>query len=244
MDTIEFLQQLRVQYGLCTLTSFLEELYQRYDRLSKPDANDQVDDSRDDGEIAPEGTYIDIDSAERWHIYRDKLGRVQAIENFFNRDSGVLKSIGPLWKKYKSDLEKGFNMPKEFDEDTSEDVAGQVAKLIKKRITPILTACSRGIKGSQVNYRDRQSYQRFMDELEQYLQRICVEKIEIQNGSFFDDVMDKLSVIASKPTKDISKDGWIDEIEVQPHRISFVNNDDEVEDLYIEGKCVVLQKER
>ena len=49
--------------------------------------------------------------------------------------------------------------------------------------------------------------------------------------------------LITKPTKDESLINKINEIELQPHYIKFINEEDEEDFYYIEGLCVVFVKQ-
>ena len=136
--------------------------------------------------------------------------------------------------------DKKFKEPEDIDTDASEEFAERTGKFVKDRIWDLLRACNSGIKYDQDP--DRNSFWRdFLNILEEYLLSIHVYKQnDIAPGLDFYSHSDYFEVPFPKDTSDKDKIGIIDEIEVYPHVIPYLDEDGDSEERILRGVCFVF----
>ena len=139
-------------------------------------------------------------------------------------------------------VKKVFQKIREFDEETTDIIVIGIVKLVENNLLSYLKGCYLGMKGN--NSEDRKEfYRKFADVMEQYLQSIGIYEKRIDVGvSIRENNLIDMFKLITKPTDDERLIGKIDEIELQPHYIKFINEDEEEDFYYLEGSCVVFAK--
>ena len=145
-------------------------------------------------------------------------------------------------EKYAERTEKVFQKIKEFDEETTDIIVTGIVKLVENNLFSYLKGCYLGMNGN--NSEERKAfYRKFNDVMEQYLQSIGIYEKRINAGvSIRENNLIDMFKLITKPTDDERLIGKIDEIELQPHYIKFINEDEEEDFYYLEGSCVVFAK--
>lgn len=195
------------------------------------------------------GIPIDIDSTDIWHDHVTKLKNISTLNDFLDRFKILLESrdmVKPAESIRRnlngiSDyVDKKFKVPEDIDTDTSEEFADRTGKFVKNQIWDLLRACNSGIKYDQDP--ERNSFWRdFLNILEDYLLSIHVYKQnDIKPGLDFYSHSDYFEVPFPKDTFDKDKIGIIDEIEVYPHVIPYLDGDRDREERILRGVCIVF----
>ena len=195
------------------------------------------------------GIPINIDSTDAWRDHVTKLKDISILNNFLDNFKNLLETRDMIKRAESirrnldgiSDYaDKKFKEPEDIDTDASEEFAERTGKFVKDRIWDLLRACNSGIKYDQDP--DRNSFWRdFLNILEEYLLSIHVYKQnDIAPGLDFYSHSDYFEVPFPKDTSDKDKIGIIDEIEVYPHVIPYLDEDGDSEERILRGVCFVF----
>ena len=184
---------------------------------------------------------INIGNEHDLNNYREKVQNVSIITDFL-RSNNFGEQYVKYIEKYAERTEKVFQKIKEFDEETTDIIVTGIVKLVENNLLSYLKGCYLGMNGN--NSEEKKAfYRKFNDVMEQYLQSIGIYEKKINTGvSIRENNLIDMFKLIMKPTDDERLIGKIDEIELQPHYIKFINEDEEEDFYYLEGSCVVFAK--
>lgn len=184
---------------------------------------------------------IKISDENDLNNYKEKVQNVSVMTDFL-RSNNFGEQYVKYIEKYAERTEKVFHKIKEFDEETTDIIVIGIVKLVENNLLSYLKGCYLGMKGN--NSEDRKEfYRKFADVMEQYLQSIGIYEKRIDVGvSIRENNLIDMFKLITKPADDERLIGKIDEIELQPHYIKFINEDEEEDFYYLEGSCVVFAK--
>lgn len=233
MNITDLLQRLRQKYGI--LKRLLEKLKgKRYKEISIQ--NSSKIERRFSEKVIRIRNENDLDN------YKEEVKNVSTITDFLI-DNNFGKQYVKYIYQYVERVDKVFQKIDEIDEETTDIIVSKIVKLVKNNLLSYLKGCYLGIHGNN-SEEQKVFYQKFANIIEQYLQSIGIyeKKINIGISIKEDDIIDMFQLI-TKPTNDESLINKINEIELQPHYIKFINEEDEEDFYYIEGLCVVFVKQ-
>lgn len=239
MNITDLLQRLRQKYGI--LKRLLEKLKgKRYKEVSIQNTSSTQNSSKIEQRLSEKVICIrdenDLDN------YKEKVKNVSTITDFLMNNNFGKQYVKYIYQ-YVDRVNKVFQKIDEIDEETTDIVVNKIVKLVKNNLLSYLKGCYLGMHGNN-SEEQKVFYQKFANIIEQYLQSIGIyeKKINIGISIKEDDIIDMFQLI-TKPTNDENLINKINEIELQPHYIKFINEDDEEDFYYIEGLCVVFVKQ-
>lgn len=247
MNGLDFLQQL-IQ-GLQRLLQRLRgRKYRRYDNTSKRTLEKRSKYYKKPSSPSPEKPkpsvkeyVINIRNEHDLNNYKEKVKNVSVITDFL-RSNNFGEQYVKYIEKYAERTEKVFQKIKEFDEETTDIIVTGIVKLVENNLLSYLKGCYLGMRGNNSEER-KEFYRKFAYVMEQYLQSIGIYEKKINVGvSIRENNLIDMFKLITKPTDEESLINKIEEIELQPHYIKFINEDDEEDFYYLEGLCVVFVK--
>lgn len=239
MNITDLLQRLRQKYGI--LKRLLEKLKgKRYKEISIQNTSSTQNSSKIEQRLSEK--VICIRDENDLNNYKEEVKNVSTITDFLI-DNNFGKQYVKYIYQYVERVDKVFQKIDEIDEETTDIIVSKIVKLVKNNLLSYLKGCYLGIHGNN-SEEQKVFYQKFANIIEQYLQSIGIyeKKINIGISIKEDDIIDMFQLI-TKPTNDESLINKINEIELQPHYIKFINEEDEEDFYYIEGLCVVFVKQ-
>ena len=246
MNIADLLQQL-IQ-NLQRLLQRLRQRYKRYGSTSKRTLERRSKYHKIPSPIPPsmpkpsvKEYVINIRNEHDLNNYKEKVQNVSVITGFL-RSNDFGEQYVKYIEKYAERTEKVFQKIKEFDEETTDIIVIGIVKLVENNLFSYLKGCYLGMNGNNSEER-KEFYRKFADVMEQYLQSIGIYEKKINVGVSIreNNIIDMFKLI-TKPTDDERLINKIDEIELQPHYIKFINEDEEEDFYYLEGSCVVFAK--
>lgn len=240
MNITDLLQRLRRKYG-SVLKSLLEKLREKkYKEIDIQNTSPTQNLSKSKKSFSEK--VICIRNENDLNKYKDEVKNISAIINFLI-DNNFGKQYVKYMNQYRERVEKVFQRVDEVDEETTDIIVNKIVKLVKNNLLSYLKGCYLGMNGNN-SEEQKVFYRDFADIIEQYLQSIGIyeKKINVGMSVKENDIIEMFQLI-TKPTSDKSLINKINEIELQPHYIKFINEDDEEDFYYIEGLCVVFVKQ-
>ena len=240
MNILELLKRLRLKYKYI-FNNLLDRLQGRKYREipipykpSNPPAEPVKESTVEEG-------VINIRSESDLNDYMRKVQDISVITDFLNNSA-----FGKQYVKYMdryvertNKISQGIN---EFDEETTDKVVQKIINLVKNNLLNYLKGAYSGM--GENNSEDRKEfYRNFADVIEQYLQSIGIYEKKINVGvSIKENNLVNIFKFIIKPVNDERLIDKIDKIELQPHYIKFINEDDEEGLYYLEGSCIIFAK--
>ena len=239
MNITDLLQRLRQKYGI--LKRLLEKLKgKRYKEISIQNTSSTQNSSKIEQRLSEK--VICIRDENDLNNYKEEVKNVSTITDFLMNNNLGKQYVKYIYQ-YVDRVNKVFQKIDEIDEETTDIVVNKIVKLVKNNLLSYLKGCYLGMHGNN-SEEEKVFYQKFANIIEQYLQSIGIYEKKINTGISIkeDDIIDMFQLI-TKPTNDENLINKINEIELQPHYIKFINEDDEEDFYYIEGLCVVFVKQ-
>lgn len=225
--------------------NFDKEIYLKNEDNKNKDIIDKqifnVDKS--DSLIKKDECILNLQTEEMLLDYIKRLNNVDNIIDYLKSNPLGEKFIKYI-ERYKLNIEKIDKEIDEIDEEINEKVAEYVISIIKKYLTNYLIGCYRGYSGSNADS-EKDFYRNFEKEIEKYLESIYVYKENIEIGMSINenDIIDSFEDIRKRKTDNEDLVEKINEIELKPHYIKYINEYEEESLLYLGGICVVWVKE-
>lgn len=238
MNRSDLLQRLRQKYGISK--SLLEKLKEkRYKEIPIQNTSSTQNSSKTKQRFFER--VICIRNENDLDNYKKEVKNVSIITNFL-MNNNLGRQYVRYMDQYVERVKKEFQKIGEINEETTDIIAKKVVKLVKNNLLSYLKGCYLGMYGNN-SEEQKVFYQKFANIIEQYLQSIGIyeKKINIGISIKEDGIIDMFQFI-KKPTNDESLVDKINEIEIQPHYIKFINEDEEEASYYIEGLCVIFVK--
>lgn len=239
MNITDLLQRLRQKYGI--LKRLLEKLKgKRYKEISIQNISSTQNSSKIEQRLSEKVICIrdenDLDN------YKEKVKNVSTITDFLMNNNLGKQYVKYIYQ-YIERVDKVFQKFDEIDEETTGIIVNKLVKLVKSTLLSYLKGCCLGIHGNN-DEEQKVFYREFANVIEQYLQSIGIYEKRINVGISIkeDDIIEMFKLI-TKPTSDERLVNKINEIELQPHYIKYINEDEEENYYYIEGLCVVFVKQ-
>lgn len=186
---------------------------------------------------------------EHFAEYMAKVKHIDPILQVL-RENTMGKEYIKYIENYRERVSKVLDKTKEFDEETTENVVDTILGLIRKYLVNFIIGAYRGMRGSEEE--SRAFYGRLHRAIEAYLEQIYVKAHPVREGRSIremevvnDDRKVELIEIFKILKKETQEEQWfniIDEIELQPHFVTYIDGDDECELAFLEGQCVVWGK--
>ena len=234
MNVADLLQQIRQKYKKygSTLKRTLERWFLKSKKRPFPPVKPK---------LSVKEYVINIRNEHDLNNYKEKVQNVSVITDFL-RSNNFGEQYVKYIEKYAERTEKVFQKIKEFDEETTDIIVTGIVKLVENNLFSYLKGCYLGMNGNNSEER-KEFYRKFADVMEQYLQSIGIYEKRTNVGvSIRENNLIDMFKLITKPTDDERLINKIDEIELQPHYIKFINEDEE-EDFYcLEGLCIVFVK--
>lgn len=184
-----------------------------------------------------------IENMETWSQYKKTVLDTGQIEEYLLGNDSYGTRFLKIIQSYLKDIEKKMKVPEEFDEETTSLVVDCLKEILEKRFTGLLTACYRGIHGDSDDFSEKAFLEGLVKQIEIYLQKIGFKKIYIKEGDDCNKLLDMIEVIVYKPTDRLDLHGKIQEIEIPPYVMKYVNEDNETDNCYLNGRCVIWRAE-
>ncbi|MDO5296534.1 MAG: hypothetical protein Q4F00_07885 [bacterium] len=255
-----FLAKLKERLGACGRREFLQRLRVRFSAGASaaprsdsvlPDALRSEQDAVNLAEEADTLSLYDpitIDSYEAWQNHVQKVSDISKMRNCLAeydslaQDENMQKYFTSVNKTLEREIpkfvEKIFKKPCDIEENTSEDVAEQTGKFVKACILDLLRGCNSGIKHSSGTINS--FYKAFAESVEKYLASIGVYCHHVVTGDNFKSLTRWFEPPSIITTADEKQVGVIDEIQLAPHRIPFLDQNEDRDELVLRGICTVF----
>ena len=244
------------QYGKSEITS--DDLAKKYGKADgKPAPYNYEEDNVDFGKAAveqktvetpePEGHekyIINLHTQEDGEAFIEKLRDISNIEDFLNNCNN--QSLAEKYLNYINRYLKAVNKKytgfdiEDYDEDEiNADIASNVIDIIKKRLSNYIIGAYRGMVGSASSDEEKIFYKGLLEQIEIFLTNLGFEKVNIHVGDSIRGYEEMFELV-SKDTTNPRENNTIEEIELSPYTLSYIDENGEVETMNMEGRCVVL----
>ena len=210
------------RYGETGLFAVLTQLKKRYAEVSEQ----------------PAGAFF-VENVEAWTKYKKRVLNTNKIEKYLQGNVAYGTRFLKILQSYKKEMESKLNVPHDFDEETTVLLVEDLKDILEKRFTGLLTACHRGIHGDKNDFSEKDFLEGLVNLVETYLRQIGFYKIDVKVGDDLKKLMDMFEVIVYKPTDRPELHGKIQEIEVLPYAMKYMNEDNETAVCYMNGRCIV-----
>lgn len=247
----DFLYRLKEMFGDCSRQSFLKKLRDFFCNVNQEKSSDEVEFKQINELEAYEREEIskplDINGTDAWYNHVEFLKDTSPLSTCLIKSNTLLKksTMAPFAKSVNNALaeipayvDKHFKEPRDITEETSEETARQTGKFVKDVLWDLLRGCHSGMKHSQGKEKD--FYESFERRLEAYLSSIGVYRKDIVIGM---DVRKNAKWFETPFIRDTTASGqWgtIDEIEVTPHFIPYLDEDNNTDEFILKGVCIVF----
>lgn len=176
--------------------------------------------------------YLHVDSMEAWHRIKDAMLAIEPLRQAAGRTEkaeALLKTLS----RFEGAAERLFTRPpEEIDENSSEDLAVKIMKVLGDYMSQMLQYLDKSPAGPSVV--------QMGETMDAYLAALYVERREFRPGANINEWIElnmRGDVIVSQSTDDASKKGKISEIYVQPRIIRYLNAYEEICGQYFLGRC-------
>lgn len=179
---------------------------------------------------------LHIGSVEDWLSVKRALLNIEPLRNAARQTEmadGFLRTLAAFEKAIGREFGRP---PEEIDEDSSEEMAGKIMKLLGGSLGRMLERLDRPT--------DSQDIANMAKTLDTYFRSLYIEKHELDSSATAADWID-LDMLGDDmlptSTADPAKKGRIHQIYIQPRLIRFLNSFGEKSEQYFLGKCCVYK---
>ena len=222
-------------------TAVLQRLKERYpvSEIICPAKNNEVPDNSS-AQVLP----LNLRDKGLFDQYMAKVQRIEPILQVL-RENTLGKSYIKYIENYGERVKKLSAKIQDFDEETTEAVVDAVLGLVKKCLINFIIGAYRGMNGNQEG---SEFFGRLHKAIEAYLGQIhvnvqpiargrSIRETEVVNGDREFELIEMFRIL-KKEAPEERLVNLIDEIELQPHVVTYVNEDDEIDVAILEGQCV------
>ena len=247
----DFLYRLKEMFGDCSRQSFLKKLRIFFDGINKEESLDKGEFKQANEHKAVEDEEnskpLDINGTDAWHNHVETLKDISLLSACLSKYSTLLKksAMAPFAKSVNNAIteipayvDKHFKEPWDITEETSEKIARQTGTFVKDVLWDLLRSCHSGMKHSQD--KEKEFYESFESRMEDYLSSIGVYRKAIVPGMDVRKNAKWFETPFIRETTAFGRLGTIDEIEVTPHFIPYLDEDNNIDELILKGVCIAF----
>lgn len=225
-------------------TAVLQRLKERYPASGIISPAKDIDQEVSDN-ISARVLPLNLRDKELFDQYMVKVRHIEPILQVL-KENVLGKSYIKYIENYGERVKKLSAKIQDFDEETTETVVEAVLGLVKKYLANFIIGAYRDMNSNQEG---SDFFGRFHKAIEAYLQQIhvnvqpvavgrSIREAEVINGNRKFELVEMFNILNKEaPEKRLLN--LIDEIELQPHVVTYVNEDDEIDVAILEGQCVV-----